>query len=154
MSRRYWTKELVFDSFQRWEAEYGRLPKSKEWKKTRPDRQYRDHPSSRHVANMFGGWRLAVQEYEVERGNTKKRWKKWQREEILEAIRLWAEEHGHPPNTTDVNTDHAKHLPSLRSVERYYPSLAHAIRAAGLTPLPPGVSYEAVARYQPLPRKG
>ena len=58
---------------------------------------------------------------------------KWNKDTIIEAIRLFVKERGRPPKTTDFKNSGGKY-PSYRTVQRQFGSWNKAIKAAGFEP--------------------
>lgn len=115
-------------------------------------------PSHSTIADRCGGWSTAIREagFEPKGGRQSGGWKAkpipgagrhykhWTREEIIEAIRGWAAEHGKPPSADDWRQSTEEH-PTQMTVRNHFGSWSKGIIAAGV-----GVrSVHALPREEP-----
>ena len=148
---RTWTDEQILDAFRDWEAIFGSPPKSDDWNGGWAG----DYPTYKTVIRHFGSWQ-AAKDRASSLGRPKKRPPGyWTRERIVARYQEWAADHGGlPPPNHSIGSEHD--LPSVTSLMRVFGkegSREKAIRAAGLAPLPSSVTYQAVQKYLPLPRR-
>lgn len=164
----YWTEDRIIKAFKRWNAKYGRPPLSQEWVHDRTFHGgHRVWPDASTVAGRFGSWSRGVAaagltphfQKQVLKGEKKTKTplpsKEWTREEIIDLIQRWEEEHRLSPAQHEFNSlrREGKEFPSASMVARIFGSWNDAIQAAGLRVRPRGLTNANIARYLPTTPK-
>jgi hypothetical protein len=114
-----WTEALIIAAIQRWAAEHGKPPVSTEWQK-RGDH----HPVAQTVAARFGSWTAGLRAAGFEPARSG-----WTREKILDNLRAFAAEHGHPPSRQEAMTRGL--IPGVGQTLRMFGSWASCVEEAG-----------------------
>jgi hypothetical protein len=114
-------------ALQTWARKHGRAPRSMEWAHAAPE-----HPTAATIREHFGTWQDALNAAGLEpTRRPARRSKPWLDEDILQALRDWTSEHGHPPIAH--NWVRARPTtPSVGTVLNHYGTWAKALTAAGL----------------------
>ncbi len=116
-------REAVLTAIRRFAAEHGRPPTQGDWRRRDPEGRW---PNPTTVIDRFGSWREAL----VAAGFSAR--PRWSREEIVVALRAFAQEHGRPPLSTELAPAHG--LPSVETVSRRFGSVTAGYKAAGIGP--------------------
>jgi DNA invertase Pin-like site-specific DNA recombinase len=120
-----WGKAEILGAMQAWSDTHGRSPTWADWKKADSF-----HPSTMTVIHHYGKWRRALRRAglkPVEPGPRRSR--QWKNDEIIAAIRAWADEHGRPP-TWDEWCRAAPEHPTTQTVRKHFGSWQAALAAA------------------------
>ncbi len=129
-----WSKEEVVGAVRKWVRLEGRAPTTLDWRPVRfggAERWEADFPawppaSVGHL--MFGGWNRLLEAAGVGVNHPS-----WKPEEILAALRAYAEHFGKPPAKQELEWPPTGY-PSSRTVRRHFGSFTAGLRAAGLEP--------------------
>jgi hypothetical protein len=133
--QRVWDKATIVAAIQRWNEWRGEPPKSTEWIKKQDG-----YPTMSTVINHFGTWSAAI----VAAGFEPRRSggqpgvslgaaapvRSWNRDEIIDEIGRWAEEHGYPPTRRDWMLATVEH-PNYAMAVKVCGSWADAVESAG-----------------------
>lgn len=118
---RAWSAEEIVAAFRNWASEHdGHPPAYTDWRLAT-----RDHPGVTVVADRFGSWTKGVLAAGFD-----PRHRRWEREEVIAALRAWSQAHGRSPSSREATRGDG--LPSYRVVARLFGSWPAAIEAAGL----------------------
>lgn len=128
---RRWDREELLGLGAAWLLETGRLPCQLDWSpaKEADDSKWRQEfprwPPASVVVFAFGGWNpfrvaLGGEEYHPA----------WTADEVLDAIRAWAAEHGRPPTKTEWECP-PRGYPSSPTVRRRFGTFRAGLQAAG-----------------------
>jgi hypothetical protein len=90
--------------------------------------EFPDWPPSSVGRILFGGWNLMLEAAGVDVNHPS-----WEPEQILTALRTYAEEFGRPPAKQELEWPPSGY-PSSRTVRRHFGSFTAGLRAAGLEP--------------------
>lgn len=112
------------ESIRTWAAEHGRTPTTTDWTGADPTGRRPGYP---RVQREFGTWDAALRAA----GFEARPWR-WKRGEVIDALRDWADHHGHPPTATDWQQATRQH-PTPQTVARLFGSWPEALLAAGLS---------------------
>lgn len=117
---RRWTRAEVVFALRSWSQLHGRPPVYVDW-----NLATNEHPGSRAVTELFGGWSAALVAARL-RTN-------WDRERIVESLLTWTAEHGHAPTVRDWQSpDSSGRRPTTQRVRTTFGAWSLAIAAAGL----------------------
>ncbi len=136
-----WTREEIVEAVQRWIALEGRSPTSTSWRPRRLggaarwEDEFGDWPPASVGGIYFGGWSRLLEAAGV--AANKPRWKP---EEILAALRAYAEEFGRSPAKAELEWPPGGY-PSSRTIRRHFGSFTSGLRAAGLSPRSDGKAW-------------
>ncbi|MTD47341.1 hypothetical protein GKE82_24350 [Conexibacter sp. W3-3-2] len=133
---RRWTKAELVALVKEWAAEHdGQPPRTQDWMPSAdPDRPSRwtlelpRWPPASAGRIVFGSWAnlLLAAGFPIYNAS-------WTREQVLDALRAWAQEHGKAPPKQAWDTTDGSH-PSSATVRRMFGSFTEAVRQAGLDP--------------------
>jgi hypothetical protein len=127
-----WSREEVVAAVRRWARLEGRNPTLSDWRPVRFggserwEAEFPDWPPSSMGRILFGGWNRMLEAAGVEVNHPS-----WEPEEILAALRAYAEEFGKSPAKQELEWPPAGY-PSSRTVRRHFGSFTAGLRAAGL----------------------
>jgi hypothetical protein len=127
-----WSKEEVVAAAREWTSLEGKAPTSGDWRPVRFggaerwETEFPEWPPASVGALLFGGWSRLLETAGV--GANKP---SWTSEEILVALRAYAEEFGKPPAKQELEWPPSGY-PSSRTVRRHFGSFTAGLRAAGL----------------------
>ncbi len=127
-ANRRWSAEEILGSLQAWRKRHGRSPRFSDWRMAGPY-----HPSSLTVRKRFGTWPAALELAGIEPTFPQpvpRNWQ-WQREEMLQALRDWAEDHGRAPTLRQWRKA-TLYRPCGETIRSTFGSMAAAIEAAGI----------------------
>lgn len=123
---RRWTPEEVIDALRAWAVRHGHPPTAVEWHCASPV-----NPTAQTAAKPFGSWPNAL----LAAGLSIKRRHRWERGDILDAIRAWTAEHGRAPERADWHgSDPYGRYPSTGTVHAHFGSWSAALQAADTVP--------------------
>jgi hypothetical protein len=122
LHRQGWDELRVLDALRRFIDQTERAPTQKELL-TVPGM-----PKYGTVVRYFGDWQDALR---VAGGQAARR-KAWTRDELVDALRRFAAEHGRPPTRGDLTGIHGSGYPAGSVVERTFGTFTAALVAAGL----------------------
>jgi len=122
-----WSGPEILKALRRWSRRHGRPPRSMEWAQAPPG-----YPSACTVRARFGHFVDALHAAGLQptprRAYTLKHWR---REEIIESMRTWSRQHGHPPRSIDWIRAGPGH-PCASTVRNHFGPWERALDAAGL----------------------
>jgi deoxycytidylate deaminase len=127
-----WGREEVLAAVRKWVQLEGRAPTSLDWRPVRFggserwEAEFPDWPPTSVGGIMFGGWNQLLEAAGVDVNKPS-----WEPEEILAALRAYAEEFGKPPAKQELEWPPAGY-PSSRTVRRHFGSFTAGLREAGL----------------------
>lgn len=130
------TRAEVLQSLRDWSTRFGEPPSQQDWKgwTAGPSspwvREFPRWPSANSVRTHFGSWNAAL----AEAGLPLRRRSRWTREDIIEALRRWPDEHdGRPPRYADLRAaEDRSEWPDPKTVATAFGSWASALEAAGV----------------------
>jgi hypothetical protein len=127
-----WGPGDVIDAIQAWVYECGRLPRSEDWRPaadpgTKWADEYPRWPSYMTVRTLFGSWNAGL-----EAAGFRPVRRYWDRDSIIAAMRVFADERGCAPRVREMDEDTL--LPAAATVRHEFGSLAEALAASGLEP--------------------
>lgn len=145
---RRWTDDEIIQALRDWEATFGSPPAYKDWRASDPDGL---HPTAETVRTRLGSW-TAGKAVAFPPPGLRKPPGYWTRERIIEALRVWANEHdGLPPGKADLVLRNG--LPNCQTIVKRFGSKARAMKAAGLIERPSAITNRQIAKYLPFNRK-
>jgi len=126
----HWTHEQVRAALTAWTRQVGRPPTSGDWAPntdmTRKwTREYPRWPSYETVRTLFGSWSKGLAAAGFRAGR-----RRWDRDEIVAALRTFAAAHGRAPMRADL--ERCRELPSPGTVRARLGSLRAAVETANL----------------------
>jgi DNA invertase Pin-like site-specific DNA recombinase len=124
-----WSEAEMIGALQAWADRHARSPRRVEW-----ERAGSAHPGSLTVCKHFGNWNRALRKAGLPPVARPAR-HPWTDEEIVEALRAWAKQHGRAPAHLDWALG-ARERPCAQTVWCRFGSWTRALHAAGLTPPP------------------
>jgi hypothetical protein len=138
-----WTRETVIAAIQEWEQEHGRPPSANDWLHSDPEQHWPNrgsvYRSGNHPGSPFQNWADAIEAAGFPRPRMTFHGRKgelvWTKERTLEAIRVWAVEHGRVPSCLDWDR-RADDRPTSGWVQQLFGRWNIALALAGLTPRP------------------
>lgn len=174
-----YTRDTIVAAIRRWHELHGEPPKVFDWDPAwarRRGEDWRaarfeagDWPSIAMVRRQFGNLSKAVfaAGLRPRRGPARGRSHALSDEQLLDAIRRWADLYGEPPATTDwapararaagqlwrLDRYYAGDWPSAQTVRRRFGTLSNAIRQAGLEPRAVGQHTTCPATIEPGARQ-
>jgi hypothetical protein len=117
---RVWTRAEIISALREWSQLHGRPPVCKDWQCTTDE-----HPGSRAVGSLFGSWSAALTAAGLRPD--------WPREQMVRALRRWADEHGRAPTSRDWQSpDLAGRRSTTERVRREFETWSAALAAADL----------------------
>lgn len=131
---RRWSEEEVLEAVQKWERLEGRPPAMQEWRAQRLggterwEAEFPAWPPGSVGRIMFGSWNRLLEAAGVGINHPS-----WEPDQILVALRGYAERFGGSPAKQDLEYPPSG-LPSARTVRRHFGSFTAGLRAAGLEP--------------------
>lgn len=131
---RRWSEQEVLSAVCRWAELEGRPPAMQDWRARRLggaerwEEEFPVWPPGSVGRIMFGGWNRLLEAAGVGINHPS-----WEPEQILAALRAYAERYGRPPAKQDLEYPPDK-FPSARTVRRHFGSFTAGLRAAGLAP--------------------
>lgn len=131
---RRWSEAEVLEAVRKWVRLEGRPPAMQDWRARRLggaerwEEEFPDWPPGSVGTIVFGGWNRMLEAAEVEVNHPS-----WEPEQILAALRAYAERFGGPPAKQELEYPPAG-FPSARTVRRHFGSFTAGLRAAGLEP--------------------
>lgn len=131
---RRWSPEELIAAVHRWVALEGRTPTAEDWRALRLggaprwEEEFGEWPPSSVGRLVFGSWSTMLETAGV-RANKPS----WKPEEILAALRAYAEEFGRSPAKGELEWPPTGY-PSSRTVRRHFGSFTSGLQAAGLKP--------------------
>lgn len=129
-----WSTDEVLEAVRKWARLEGRAPTTMDWRPVRFggserwEAEFPDWPPASVGKLMFGGWNRLLEVTGV--GVNKP---SWEPEEILAALRAYAEQFGKSPAKHELEWPPTGY-PSSRTVRRHFGSFTAGLRAAGLEP--------------------
>jgi len=122
---RRWSQPEMIRALREWTDEHGRPPTLLDW-----TRSGENHPSGSTVCRRFGGWLIALDAAGLTPPKRKSE-PRWNRETVIQSLRVWTTEHGRRPVPKDFEyaTDGR---PGIATVHRYFGSWHTALTAAGI----------------------
>jgi len=129
-----WSREEVLAAVRKWVRLEGRAPTSSDWRPVRFggserwEAEFPDWPPASMGRIVFGGWNRLLEAAGVGVNHPS-----WEPEEILVALRAYAERFGKPPAKQELEWPPTGY-PSARTVRRHFGSFTAGLRAAGLKP--------------------
>lgn len=143
-SRNTWTKDEIIDALNRWTAEHGSAPVSRDWTREGARRrvgrrrgpQLEDEldrwPLSSLVIRSFGSWSaaIAVAGLTEQRPAPQRTRPRWSNEDILSSFVRWHRQNGRPPTRHEWERLPRSDYPSYRTVLLRFGSWAAALEAA------------------------
>lgn len=139
-----WSRDEVVAAARKWTRLEGKAPTSGDWRPVRFgggkrwEAEFPDWPPASVGGLLFGGWSRLLEAAGI--GVNKP---SWTPEEILAALRAYAEEFGKPPAKQELEYPPSGY-PSSRTVRRHFGSFTAGLRAAGLEPREKRWSAEAI----------
>jgi hypothetical protein len=130
----HWSQEEVVVAVRKWVRLEGNPPRQADWRPVRYggaerwEAEFPDWPPSRASEVIFGGWSQML-----ETAGIQARAPLWAPEEILAALRAYAQEFGEPPARDDLEPPPIGY-PAATTIVRHFGSFAAGLRAAGLEP--------------------
>ncbi len=127
-----WSREEVLAAVRKWVRLEGRAPTSSDWRPVRFggsqrwETEFPDWPPTSVGGIMFGGWSQLLEAAGVDVNKPS-----WEPDEILAALRAYAEEFGKSPAKQELEWPPTGY-PSSRTVRRHFGSFTAGLRAAGL----------------------
>jgi len=127
-----WSKEEVLAAVRKWVKLEGRAPTQIDWRPTRFggterwEDEFPDWPPSSVSRILFGSWNQMLEAADVGVNHPS-----WKPEQILAALRAYAEEFNKSPAKNDLEWPPFGY-PSARTVRRHFGSFTAGLRAAGL----------------------
>lgn len=127
-----WSAEEVLAAVRRWTRLEGQAPRNIDWRAVRLggaerwEAEFPDWPPSSVGKLLFGGWNKLLEAAGVEVIHPS-----WTPEQILAALRAYAQEHGRPPAKQELEWPPTGY-PSARTVRRHFGSFTAGLQAAGL----------------------
>ena len=121
----------IVRALRRWTRETGAPPRLCDWREPggKWEREYPVWPSAGDVQARFGGWPHALRA-----AGLRPHRRAWTRDEILAALRGWAERHGRAPHQGEWQAG-GHEYPPASTVGNVFGSWSAALRASGLTPV-------------------
>lgn len=129
---RRWSREEVLAAVRKWVRLEGRTPTSSDWRPARLggsgrwEDEFPDRPPASVGRIVFGSWNRLL-----EAAGTDVNHPSWEPEEILVALRAYAEQFGQSPAKQELEWPPTGY-PSSRTVRRHFGSFTAGLRAAGL----------------------
>lgn len=139
-----WSQDELVAATRKWTRLEGKAPTSGDWRPVRFggaerwEAEFPDWPPASVGKLLFGGWNQLLEAADI--GVNKP---SWTAEEILVALRAYAEEFGKPPAKQELEWPPTGY-PSARTVRRHFGSFTAGLRAAGLKPREKRWSAEAI----------
>lgn len=130
-----WDRASIIEAIQGWTRRYGRPPTMAQWRQAY-DLPHDRRPAATTVWRVFGTWNAGIAAAGLTPRPALRDAYKWPPEEILDAIRRWADLHGSPPNSMDWRRSHEDY-PPFAQVRRHFGTWNAAVIASGLTPRGP-----------------
>ena len=129
----------IVRALRRWTRETGAPPRLSDWRDRggKWEREYPAWPSAGDVQARLGNWPHALRT-----AGLRPHRRAWTRDEILVALRAWAEQHGRAPRQDEWLAAGHEHPPAS-TVGNVFGSWSAALRAGGLTPARHGPWSEA-----------
>jgi hypothetical protein len=124
--RTRWSDAEIITALRRWAERHGRPPCSEEWRKASLSR-----PSPATVYNHFDGWHEGLRAAGLDPEKMRVAGLRWSDEEILAALKAWAELHGRAPARAEW-FHAASERPNTTTVARHFGGWRNGLRAAGL----------------------
>lgn len=121
--RQEWEPDDMIGALRRFADEHGRPPTQEELASPPPG-----VPRAHHLIYEWGSFNQAVEAAGLTPGR-----RRWSPEQIVAAMRSFAERHGRPPRSTDWKTSTVEH-PWAGTVTDRFGSWPAALEAAGFTP--------------------
>ena len=127
-----WSKEEVVAAARKWTRLEGKAPTSGDWRPVRFggaerwEAEFPEWPPASVGGLLFGGWSRLLEAAGIATNKPS-----WTPEEILVALRAYAEEFGKPPAKQELEWPPSGY-PSSRTVRRHFGSFTAGLRAAGL----------------------
>jgi DNA-binding transcriptional ArsR family regulator len=126
---RPWTREAVLAALRDWTAEHGEPPREQQWRGLADPR----YPPVTIVHRLCGGWSAALRAARLAPRTARPRVTD---EQIIAALRSWAERHGAPPAANAWQAARAR--PAYGTIFQRFGSWSRALEAAGLQSRRPG----------------
>ena len=135
-----WTREAVLTAIAEWAHEHGKPPSSLDWLHADPEQRWPNRASVYADPNApFQTWGDAIEAAGFPRPRILHHGRKgelvWTKERTLEAIRVWAAEHGRAPRVSDWER-RAEDRPTANWVQQLFGRWNIAIARTGFTPQP------------------
>ena len=129
---RHWNRDEIVAALRDFARRHGESPRSSDWKRVSSPGEP-PHPNREIVRERFGGWRAALQAAGLEPPKSRN---SWSAVEIIDAIRVFAEQEGRAPTGRDWSSlpesDHLR--PTTTAVVKCFGSWNDGLAAAGFAP--------------------